>query len=141
MKTLPLTVFTGLSVCLFGCATTHLSLAPDKPSFELVQPLQIQQGLLPQGTYRCYYVDEGGCYFEAPSVLRDGYIFSNGRSGGIYITQGEPHVAFVYFQDKRTDSTYVYGVGAISWGGSGGFKKAKQLENKFLDSIKIVKGE
>jgi len=131
----------GLSLILSGCTTTrNLALDEEDLFFVLASPFTSDNTILPNGAYHCYYKDKDGCYFAAPATIRSGFAFSDGNTGGVYITDSEPRHAFLYFQDKETQTTYVASVGMITVGGSGGFRKSQELKRELFSKITIEKG-
>jgi hypothetical protein len=74
----------------------ELELSQEKLFFEFYEPQPIKKTFLPSGRYRCYYKDEKGCFFEAPSILNEESMFSRGGTGGIYIIQSDPIQAFIF---------------------------------------------
>ncbi|MGI9305016.1 MAG: hypothetical protein ACR2RB_20270 [Gammaproteobacteria bacterium] len=125
-----------------GCATNvnkQLVLSEEQYYFELSEPLPVKDAFLPSGSYRCYYKDEKGCYFEAPATLKVNMLFSRGRTGGVYVIRSSPIQAFVYSQDKHPGSTYVYGIGSITYGGSGYYVVGDPLPDSVVSSIHIQK--
>ena len=77
----------------------------------------------PKGTYRSYYKDIHGSYFEAPSSIASNMMFSRGNAGGIYIKDTAFREAYIYTQDKHPQSIYVEGAAysAFTYGGAAGF--------------------
>lgn len=128
---------------LISCASKvskKLQLSEDELFFELTEPLPIKKSFLPNGTYRCYYKDDEGCFFEAPATLKKEMMFALGNTGGIYILDSLPIKAFIYSQDKHPGSAYIQGAGFVTFGGTGYYRVDKPLPDEITISINIQRG-
>ncbi len=131
--------------CAYKKLSKELELSNEKLFFEFSEPQLIKkaflhkQAFLPNGSYRCYYKDEKGCFFEAPSTLNEEMMFSRGSTGGIYIIQTDPIQAFIFSQDKHPETVYTHGVGMVSFGGSGFYRIGDPLPNSIISKIQIQK--
>lgn len=136
-----------IAICIWavtwiGCSIKNSYYIPaEKKSIILAEPFEFnvasflgeKKHKLLSGTYLCYFADEKGDYYEAPSTMREGYVFNGKKKGGIFISKTDPPEAFLYFQDNEIYS-YSYGQS----GGSGNFKIDCKIPNIFMDRIKII---
>lgn len=92
--------------------------------------------LLARGTYRAYFADPGGTYYEAPFSQNPEVHFSGSRRGGLYVIRSTdgPRI-YLYYQQNQMSATYVHGAGMLTMGGDNTFTIGDQLPAEFTELL------